>query len=354
MAKLGVLTFHSCINYGSFWQARCLVQGLRSLGAKPVVLDHRSDRVSRAEWRCALQPLRPARTARPDISLYASKIRKFLSAFASFPLSAAFALDEPFTPEDCDLVIVGSDEVWNLRHPWYGGVPLFYGEGLSAKRLVSYAATFGSHPAANGLESYWADKLQRFHAISVRDDNSRTIIERALGREAALVLDPCLQFPETITTGRNVFDPGTYIAIYGHSFPSWFQQEARRWAASRSLRLVSIGYRNEWADEQWLDGGPYEFAGFIAEAEAVVTNFFHGCVFALVNAKPFACALSDYRSNKIRDLAHLVGAQRHVVSQRTPQAGYEAILGDVPEPAIAHRLAELRRQSRNYLTDVLE
>ncbi|MCA1439531.1 polysaccharide pyruvyl transferase family protein [Ensifer sp. IC4062] len=354
MTKLGVLTFHRCINYGSFWQALCLVQGLRSLGAKPVVLDHRSDRVSRAEWRCALQPLLPAKTARADISLYALKIRKFLKAFGSFPLSAAFPLDEPFTPEDCDLVVVGSDEVWNFRHPWYGGVPLFYGEGLSAKRIVSYAATFGSHPAANGLESYWADKLRRFHAISVRDENSRTIIERALGRKAALVLDPCLQFPESIVACRNLANHRPYVAVYGHSFPSWFQQEARRWAASRSLCLVSIGYRNEWADEQWVDGGPYEFAGFIAEADAVVTNFFHGCVFALLNAKPFACTLSEYRSNKISDLTRLVGAQRHVVSQNTPPAGYESILGGAPDPAIADRLAELRRQSRNYLTDVLE
>ncbi|MBP1884285.1 polysaccharide pyruvyl transferase family protein [Sinorhizobium mexicanum] len=353
MAKLGVLTFHRCINYGSFWQALCLVQGLRSLGAQPVVLDHRSDRISRAEWRCALQPLLPARTARPDISLYASKIRKFLNAFASFPLSAAFALEEPLAPEDCDLVVVGSDEVWNLRHPWYGGVPLFYGEGLSAKRIVSYAATFGSHPAANGLESYWADKLQKFHAISVRDENSRIIIERALGREAVLVLDPCLQFPETIPTRRSVADRRPYVAVYGHSFPLWFQHEVCRSAESRSLPLVSIGYRNDWADEQWLDGGPYEFAGFIAGAEAVATNFFHGCVFALLNAKPFVCALSDYRSNKICDLTRLVGAQRHVMSQKTPPADYETILGEAPDQAIADRLADLRRQSRNYLTDAL-
>ncbi len=27
--RVGVLTFHRCINYGSYWQARCLVEGLR-------------------------------------------------------------------------------------------------------------------------------------------------------------------------------------------------------------------------------------------------------------------------------------------------------------------------------------
>lgn len=353
MAKLGVLTFHRCINYGSFWQARSLVHGLRSLGTDPIVLDHHSARVTRAEWRCAMQPLLPERTPRGDIPLYASKIRKFQSALASVPMSAPFALDDPDGAEECDIVVVGSDEVWNLRHPWYGGCSLFYGEGLSAKRTVSYAATFGNHPAANGLEPYWAERLRKFDGISVRDDNSRAIIEKDVGREATLVLDPCLQFPETISFGPNTLVSRPYIAVYGHSFPSWFQHAVRHWATTRSLPLVSIGYRNEWADEQWLDAGPYEFAACIAGAEAVATNFFHGCIFSLLNARPFVTVLSDYRSNKIADLAHTAGAERHVVSQATPQAGYETLLAEAPSPAIARRLAELRRQSRTYLTDVL-
>lgn len=353
MAKLGVLTFHRCINYGSFWQTRCLVHGLRSLGTDPVILDHQSTRVTRAEWRCAMQPLLPARTARPDIPLYASKIRKFQSALASLPTSASFALDDPAGAEECDILVVGSDEVWNFRHPWYGGCSLFYGEGLAAKKKVSYAATFGNHPAANGLEPYWAERLRNFDGISVRDENSRAIIEKEVGREAILVLDPCLQFPETISFGPNASASRPYMAVYGHSFPSWFQNAVRLWAGARSLPLVSVGYRNEWADEQWLDAGPYEFAAWMAGAEAVATNFFHGCVFSLLNSKPFVTALSDYRSNKIADLARTTGAERHVMSQETRPAEYEAVLAEGLDPAIIHRLAELRRQSRIYLTDVL-
>ena len=53
--------------------------------------------------------------------------------------------------ESYDLVVVGSDEVWNLHHPWYGGCSLFYGDGINARRLVSYAASFGNYSAWNGL-----------------------------------------------------------------------------------------------------------------------------------------------------------------------------------------------------------
>ncbi|ASY66052.1 hypothetical protein SJ05684_b50700 (plasmid) [Sinorhizobium sojae CCBAU 05684] len=351
---MGVLTFHRCINYGSFWQARCLVDGLRLLGADPVILDHRSARIRRAEWRCAFQPLLPVRSSRADFPLYAAKIRKFAEAIAACPLSGPFEIDDPAEIEPFDLVLVGSDEVWNLSHPWYGGRPIFYGDGVQARRLVSYAATFGNLPAAQGLEFYWADKLQKFDGISVRDANSRAIIEKDLKRRATLVLDPCLQFPASLAPSREPRAGSPYLAVYGHSFPDWFQAGVRRWAASYSLTLISIGYRNDWADKQWLDAGPYDFAGFIARAAAVATNFFHGCVFSLLHAKPFVCTLSDYRSNKIGDLTRTVGAEGHLVSEETAQATYEVMLGSPLDAAIERRIAQLRLQSGTYLANVLQ
>jgi hypothetical protein len=119
------------------------------------------------------------------------------------------------------------------------------------------------------------------------------------------------------------------------------------------LRPVSIGYRNDWADESWIEAGPEEFAQFIAGASAVATNFFHGCVFALLNNKPFAAALSDYRSNKVRDLLATVGAERHLASADTPAEHYTAMLGEALELGIAPRIGALRVQSNRYLDHVL-
>ena len=167
--KVGVLTFHRCINYGSYWQARCLVEGLNARGARAVLLEHRSARVDRAEWRCALRPNLPLPTRREDHPHYLRKIRKFFDAFGELPLSQPFALNEPRETEDYSAVVVGSDEVWNLTHPWYGGAALFYGEGLGAARLVSYAASFGNFSASRRAMEPWRQLLGRFTAISVRD-----------------------------------------------------------------------------------------------------------------------------------------------------------------------------------------
>lgn len=350
--KIGVLTFHRCINYGSYWQARCLVQALRARGQDAVLLEHVSSRVNYAEWRCALQPVLPTRVPRADYPRYALKMIKFFRAFASLPRSPRFALEDPVDMDRYDLVIVGSDEVWNLSHPWYGGVPLFYGSGVRADRLASYAASFGNYRATHGLDGVWADRLRNFEWISIRDENSRRIVKATLGLNPDLVLDPCLQFPPCLKERRPHPRP-PYVAVYGHNFSEWFSRKVRRWANARGYRLVSIGYRNDWAGSQWLTAGPKEFAHAIAHAAAVATNFFHGCIFSLLNAKPFVCELSVYRSHKVRDLMAAVGGERHLVCEHTPQADYDMALDEPLEPEIFQRVDDLRQRSTLYLDKVL-
>src|SRR3954452_10900851 len=93
--KIGVLTFHRSINYGSYWQARCLLEGLRARGFDAELLDHDCREARRAEWRCSLQPMLPERTPRADFPFYKSKGRKFIAALSELPRSAPFPLDDP-------------------------------------------------------------------------------------------------------------------------------------------------------------------------------------------------------------------------------------------------------------------
>jgi hypothetical protein len=116
---------------------------------------------------------------------------------------------------------------------------------------------------------------------------------------------------------------------------------------------VSLGYRNAWADTQWITADPHDFAQGIARAHAVATNFFHGCVFALRHAKPLVCEISPYRSVKVPDLMATVGGERHLVAADTPAATYDARLGEPVDPGILQRIDGLRRRSEAYLDDAL-
>nr|WP_314444384.1 polysaccharide pyruvyl transferase family protein [uncultured Sphingomonas sp.] len=346
--RIGILTFHKCINYGSYWQARCLAEGLSEGGAEVELLDHQCSDVAQAELDCALEPTLPEPTPARHRSAYASKVRAFEQAFAAMPLSPGFSLHDASDLPAYDAVVVGSDEVWNLAHPWYSHKPLFYGEGLRTERLLSYAASFGNYDAARGLDDFWSEKLARFTAISVRDDNSRTIIEEALGRKPALVLDPCLQFASRIPRDTAEGE-APYALLYGHGFPDWLGPLAREWAQERGLVLRSIGYGNDHADEEWIDAGPLDFARAMAGAQAVITNFFHGCVFALAMDKPFVACVTPYRLNKVRDLTAKLGAQNHLLHEVPDQADFTALLADPPSEAVRRRIGELRQVSGDFL-----
>lgn len=351
--KIGVLTFHRCINYGSYWQARCLAEGLQAMEHNAVILDHECRSINFKEWKCAYRPVLPTHVPESDYPLYRKKIENFFSAFQTLPLSPRFPLHQPQAMDNYDVVVVGSDEVWNLFHPWYGKIKLFYGDDVKTNRLISYAASFGNYPASWGLNESWANKLQNFDAISVRDVNSQIIIKNAIDFEPPIVLDPCLQFPVNTEQRNYEHLPANYIAVYGHNFSGFFVKRIQEFAKYKNLPLISIGYRNDWADKQWITADPHDFANFIANAECVATNFFHGCVFALRNAKPFACETTPYRSIKLENLMFKVGGEKHLVTENTHAKVYTGLLTEPLAENIFKKIDFLRQASYDYLDEAL-
>ncbi len=345
---IGVLTFHESVNYGSYWQARCLVEGLRARGRDAVILDHRSPAVRSAELRSAYQPQLPARSSRGNHPAVTRKLRAFAAAVDALPRSTAFPLEEPHLAPEVDTVVVGSDEVWNFSHPWYSAASLFFGDGLRRRRLVAYAASFGSH--AGALDADWSARLAAFDAIAVRDGNSRALVRAAIGCDPAIVLDPCLQFPDQLPGTR---DAGDYILLYGHGLPDWFARAVRRAADAAGLRVVAVGYPHPLADTDASDAGPLAFADLMAGAAAVATSFFHGSVFALHYGKPFVAAASPYRRIKLADLTASLGAEHRLVDEGTDDAVYARLLATPVEPETLARIAAAREASAAYLDAAL-
>lgn len=350
--KIGILTFHRCINYGSYWQTRCLAGGIQSRGHDVKIMNHQSRKIDIAEWKCALQPVLPTPIPKSDSILYRQKIEKFLDAFNNLPLTNPFQLENPEEIEDFDLVIIGSDEVWNLNHPWYANCPLFYGEGIRSGKLISYAASFGNFDPSIQLNQIWIKRLHNFDKISVRDDNSKLIIQNTLGFEPEVVLDPCIQFPieNEVHLHQNFKRP--YAAVYGHNFSNLFVRAIKEWADEKKITLISIGYRNNWADEQWISADPNEFPEFFSQSEAVITNFFHGCIFALINEKPFVCETSSYRSNKVEDLLSKLEIQNRLIKS-SAHIDYDFLLSKPLEKKIQQKITLLRHLSNNWLDHAL-
>ena len=142
--------------------------------------------------------------------------------------------------------------------------------------------------------------------------------------------------------------------VYGHGFPSWLARRVRAWAdRARHAAASASAIRNAWADEQRIAAGPDEFARLMAGARAVVTNFFHGCVFALLNGKPWATAPSDYRAIKIPDLAATLGAEHRIVDERTGELELRELLETPVQPEVISTHRRAPRELEAYLDAAL-
>jgi hypothetical protein len=129
------------------------------------------------------------------------------------------------------------------------------------------------------------------------------------------------------------------VAVYGHNFSDGFGQKVRAWASARGTKLVSIGYRNAWADSQWITAGPRSFALCMAEAEAVATP------------KPFVVELSSYRSNKLKGLAESLQIDDRLVSAATPSSDYRRCLETPVQLRVLNRIDHLRKTSEEFLNE---
>jgi hypothetical protein len=91
----------------------------------------------------------------------------------------------------------------------------------------------------------------------------------------------------------------------------------------------------------------------MAGATAIVSNFFHGCVFAILNGKPWVSSPSAYRSIKIPDLVRLLGAEQRLIDDETSTATIGDLLGTPIQPSVASKIGELRQHSDAYLDAAL-
>ena len=101
--------------------------------------------------------------------------------------------------DDYDVVICGSDEIWNIYSPIIGFDSAFFLDFIDKTKTKksSYAASFGftSSLKQDDLQSI-SNFLPEFSYISVRDSNSKKIVSEIYDGPISKVLDPTFLIQE--------------------------------------------------------------------------------------------------------------------------------------------------------------
>lgn len=254
-----------------------------------------------------------------------------------------------------EAIVIGSDEVFNCTQESAWGTSMkWFGEGLNTRRLISYAASFGfttwGRLESSHLQETVAKNLKNFHVLSVRDENSRSIVEQC-GAYAATHLDPVLVYDyENITSRDKRLEKNLIIYTYPDRLKEkHIIDQIKTLAKKEGLTLVSIGSYYDWCKNPVLT--PFQVLQYFRNAKYIVTDTFHGTVFSLKFATPFATLVRDSNRQKLGDLLSRLGQEEAAI---TDADNLEEVLHrQMPAEALKQRLLEERQKTMSYLKENL-
>lgn len=322
--KIGIISMQRVPNYGSYLQALGLKNILTSMGHSVCFVDYKPRKpvveyrkISRAKY--LVKSIPAIQYFNDIIKFYVFKRKRFDYAYRLLYLKELGVEYSYNFKEKVDLVIIGSDEVFNCLQSGFnvGFSPMLFGDGVNTKKVISYAACFGN-TELEGLEKYGlcdklAHYLQKFEAISVRDSNSYSIVYQLIHRKPNINLDPVLisdfQIPELDIKIQD------FIILYTYKSRVYSQEEIkaiRDFAHDNGKKLISIGNGQTWVDEYILVS-PLEMLYYFRKADFVITDTFHGTVFSAKYNVPFAVYVRDSNKHKLKDLIRRLDLNDRVI-----------------------------------------
>lgn len=368
MPKVGILSMQRIFNYGSFLQAYGLKKILEELGCEVQFVDYHLGECLippeggegiRRKISKVLEVLKQNAPAREKIR-YIQYKKNYAAKYYPY-----LGIDEKmnYTPE-LDILVIGSDEVFNcVQNNTNVGFSLeLFGYGNCAKRLISYAASFGN-TTVDKLEHYQvkekvAGLLEQFDALSVRDANSGQIIKELTGRLPEYHLDPVLAYDfigKCKEIPKNVAD-FDYMILYGYSgrFSEEECKAIRTYADKKKLKVFCIGGVQSCCD-RFIDCSPFEVIAYFQHADCVVTDTFHGAILSVITKRRFVTFVRGQgygNAEKLSYLLEILKLSEKIVSNIEL---LEGVLDDVVDYTETEQIIEQNReQTYTYLNQMLE
>ncbi|EKO3596907.1 polysaccharide pyruvyl transferase family protein [Vibrio metschnikovii] len=195
-----------------------------------------------------------------------------------------------------DAYIIGSDQVW--RPSYSSGISAFFLSFLSKDekvKRIAYAASFGvDHCNEFSAEqfSHYAQLLQQFDAVSVREDSAVKLCQQYFGIRAEHVIDPTLLLDQDVyyklVEKDNTLPSDGSMMVYILDKSPDKQKIVDMVCNECDFKPYTVMPEEDGIYPpvtQWL-------RGFI-DAKYVVTDSFHGVVFSIIFNKPFI-AIGNY------------------------------------------------------------
>lgn len=361
---IGILTFHKALNFGAVMQCYSLQEAIGELGYSTQIIDYSSDALNQSNsLRIASAQINPKGIIAyvlkyPNRAIQYAKYRAFVEA----NLSQSIAVERESLGTLCQYysrVVVGSDQVWNPKLTGYDAAYLL--DFAPPEKRVAYAASVGMSCFPDNCEDIWSDLIRDFHAVSVRESSLMPYLDRLTKSVVFNACDPVLlhdgswwkeAFAAQLDSVEIRCGKHPYVLAYCVSNPDTHViRAAKNRAASCGCDIVAIhkGALPVKGVKNIRNAGPLDILSLFLDAQAVVTNSFHGCCFSVVLGKEFGFLTSNTAGEKTVRIIDLL-EKLHLSN---------SILANPSQPLVTpssdseNQLVRWRKQSLAFLADAI-
>jgi len=368
--NIKIISMQRVVNYGSFMQAYALKKVVESLGHRVTFCDfkpgsprHLGEKVKKMRMTDRLARV-PYILASPkkyvEERLFRRKLRQCYKSRAWNKLGIAPEMNYDYA---CDLMIIGSDEVFNYtQNHAFGYVPTLFGHGIQADSIISYAASAGyasvKDVEADNMGAEISAGFARFDYLGVRDQNTYEMVARYAKQTPTYVIDPTFLYDFEKEIPVAPIAQG-YVLVYAYDGRLDAPADVENiltFAKSKGLRVVSVGFYHHWCEEN-LVVTPFELLSIFRHATYIVTDTFHGTIFSIKNHKSFVSLIRGENrwgsnSSKLGFLLHQLGLEGRINKDLGQLASHldEAI----DYETVYQLLGTLREASMHFLDKALK
>ncbi|NPA41723.1 MAG: polysaccharide pyruvyl transferase family protein [Aquificae bacterium] len=358
MEKVGILTTFDELNPGAFLQAYSLYRVIEDLGYVPILIHHKTIPYLAKEFKIYFLNKNPVYIMDNII-----KYHKFRSLWRHLQISPLFfsleSLNKYLENESIKTVVLGSDEIWNFKNAIGANIPAFWGYGLNRVRLLTYAVSFGSVSMNDKFPNFVIKGLSKVRQFLARDFNTKNILEQKFSKPSLIVLDPTFLWNFEDDAFVRAYSKiiinkdKKYCIVYGF-FDSVWGKYILDFCTTKGLTPISLFYRNNWCKVNIIRISPFDWIKFFKKAEFIITNMYHGIIFALKYKKNFIFQLTPYRLNKISTLIKLFDIDRSMVESPQGLYNHYDYNTTLDYGSIDRKINELKNKSLNALLSSLQ
>lgn len=369
MRKIGILTFHDGKNYGASLQCYALKNTLELLypEANVQVINFKKEKEYNKNNINFLSKNYIARKIyslpyQKEIKEKNNKFEKFLEDHLKIDIQNVIT-EENISKKvnELNTIIFGSDQIWNMDPKIYDKSKIFYGDFEFSGEKISYSASFGDRIQEEKENiDYIKEKLSKFKKISVREKNGFDFLND-IGLNSKITVDPtmllnCSDWNKI--SGENPIIKGEYILYYSVNCRKYSWKVAKKLSEITGLKVINLvehpkiigaGFENRYSE------GPIEFLNIIKNAKYVVTNSFHGTIFAILFKKLFIPVFDEkngemiieqrkYSILKMLGIENIAKTEKSDIKIKDLEKIYECDIDD--------KLRSIVEDSKAYLKDL--